>query len=169
MSGIMSLLLAAKTTAAPNYVVSTFLASGTWTCPTGVSEVEYLVVAGGAGGGSGHGGGGGAGGFPPARDLALPQARITPLRLAAAALREREHTQLLPKATTDRIPFLAPLPLREAGQAAFIHPHQMPKTQEVLVVLVVVDQSMTAPQHLVEMEILQAPVLHKDQMVGLDI
>ena len=46
-------------------VVQTFTATSTWTCPTGVSEVEYLVVAGGGGGGGSyyHPGGGGAGGF----------------------------------------------------------------------------------------------------------
>ena len=48
-------------------VIQTFTANGTWTCPTGVTEVEYLVVAGGGSGGSssanGGIGGGGAGGF----------------------------------------------------------------------------------------------------------
>jgi hypothetical protein len=44
-------------------VIQTFTATSTWTCPTGVTEVEYLVVAGGGGGGSTTGGGGGAGGF----------------------------------------------------------------------------------------------------------
>ena len=32
-------------------VISTFTESSTWTCPTGVTEVEYLIVAGGGGGG----------------------------------------------------------------------------------------------------------------------
>ena len=32
-------------------VVQRFLATGTWTAPTGVTEVEYLVVGGGGGGG----------------------------------------------------------------------------------------------------------------------
>ena len=32
-------------------IVQTFTATSTWTCPTGVTEVEYLVVAGGGGGG----------------------------------------------------------------------------------------------------------------------
>jgi len=45
------------------YVVQTFTASGTWTCPAGVTEVEYLVIAGGGGAGGRQGGGGGAGGF----------------------------------------------------------------------------------------------------------
>jgi hypothetical protein len=52
-------------------VIQTFTASGTWTCPTGVTEVEYLVVAGGAGGGSLHGGGGGAGGFRTGTGLSV--------------------------------------------------------------------------------------------------
>ena len=34
-----------------------------WTCPSGVSQIELLVVGGGGGGGEGHGGGGGAGGL----------------------------------------------------------------------------------------------------------
>ena len=34
-----------------------------WTIPTGVTSVRYLVVAGGGGGGSDNGGGGGAGGY----------------------------------------------------------------------------------------------------------
>ena len=42
-------------------VIQTFTATSTWTCPTGVTEVEYLVVAGG--GGSANLGAGGAGGF----------------------------------------------------------------------------------------------------------
>ena len=50
-------------------VVVTFTSSGTWTCPTGVSSVEYLVVAGGGSSGSHSSydqnlpGGGGAGGM----------------------------------------------------------------------------------------------------------
>jgi hypothetical protein len=31
-------------------VIQSFTATGDWTCPTGVTEVEYLVVAGGGGG-----------------------------------------------------------------------------------------------------------------------
>lgn len=47
------------------YCVVTFTSVGstTWTAPSGVTQVEYLVVAGGGGGGSSHGGGGGAGGL----------------------------------------------------------------------------------------------------------
>ena len=43
--------------------VATFLDSGTWTCPAGITSVQALVVAGGGGGGPPGGGGGGAGGL----------------------------------------------------------------------------------------------------------
>ena len=47
-----------------NYVVHTFLSNGTFTPPTGVTNVSVLVVAGGGGGGAPWGGaGGGAGGL----------------------------------------------------------------------------------------------------------
>ena len=49
--------------ASPPFMVETFTATGSWTCPDGVTEVEYLVVAGGGGGGNTFAGGGGAGGF----------------------------------------------------------------------------------------------------------
>jgi len=39
--------------------VATFLDSGSWTCPSGVTSVQALVVAGGGGGASGGGGAGG--------------------------------------------------------------------------------------------------------------
>jgi hypothetical protein len=42
--------------------IATFLDSGSWTCPAGVTSVQALIVAGGGGGGSDLGGGGGAGG-----------------------------------------------------------------------------------------------------------
>ncbi|NBP02322.1 MAG: hypothetical protein EBU90_19835, partial [Proteobacteria bacterium] len=45
------------------YVIEVFANSGSWVCPTGVTSVDYLVVAGGGGGGFNVGGGGGAGGF----------------------------------------------------------------------------------------------------------
>ena len=51
-------------------IIQQFTASGTWTAPTGVTQVEYLVVAGGGGGGY-NGGGGGAGGFRTATGLAV--------------------------------------------------------------------------------------------------
>ena len=40
-------------------VIQSFTATGDWVCPTGVTEVEYLVVGGGGGGGYGFGGGAG--------------------------------------------------------------------------------------------------------------
>jgi hypothetical protein len=43
--------------------VATFLDSGAWTCPAGVTSVQALIVAGGGGGGPPGGGGGGAGGL----------------------------------------------------------------------------------------------------------
>jgi hypothetical protein len=42
--------------------IATFLDSGSWTCPAGVTSVQALIVAGGGGGGSDLGGGGGGGG-----------------------------------------------------------------------------------------------------------
>ena len=47
-------------------VIDAFTSTGsaTWTCPSGVTEIEVLIVAGGGGGGSrNYGGGGGAGGI----------------------------------------------------------------------------------------------------------
>ena len=62
MSGIMMLLLGRSVTGGfTEYKI--FTASGNWTAPTGVTQVEYLVVAGGGSSGWNHGGGGGAGGF----------------------------------------------------------------------------------------------------------
>ena len=48
-----------------------FNATGTWTAPTGVTSVDYLVVAGGGAGGGDAGGGGGAGGFRTGTGLAV--------------------------------------------------------------------------------------------------
>jgi len=42
--------------------IDTYTSSTTWTVPSGVNSIDYLVVAGGGGGGS-YGGGGGAGGL----------------------------------------------------------------------------------------------------------
>jgi hypothetical protein len=53
MSGIMQLLLAARVAAGAFTEYKIFTASGNWTAPTGVTEVEYLVVAGGGAGGVG--------------------------------------------------------------------------------------------------------------------
>lgn len=46
------------------YIINTYTGPGTttWTVPTGVTSVEYLVVGGGGGGAGGLGGGGGGGG-----------------------------------------------------------------------------------------------------------
>ena len=55
----MAMLLGRALAAGGYTVVQTFTASGTWTAPTGVTEVEYLVVAGGGGGGAGSAAGGG--------------------------------------------------------------------------------------------------------------
>ena len=59
-------------------VVVTFKQSGTWTCPAGVTSVEYLVLAGGGGGqrrgDGGVSGGGGAG------DAVSEGRRLTPER-----------------------------------------------------------------------------------------
>ncbi len=59
-----------------NTVVLSFTSSGSWTCPDGVSQVDYLVVAGGGGGGGGGGSasagsGAGAGGFRTGSGLAV--------------------------------------------------------------------------------------------------
>ena len=43
--------------------IFTHIGDQTWVCPTGVTKVEALIVAGGGSGGEGHGGGGGAGGL----------------------------------------------------------------------------------------------------------
>ncbi len=47
-----------------NYCVLRFLFStNTWTPPSSIDRIEYLVIGGGGGGAGGRGGGGGAGGF----------------------------------------------------------------------------------------------------------
>ena len=40
------MLLGAVVAANNKTIIQTFLATGTWTAPTGVTSVEYLVVAG---------------------------------------------------------------------------------------------------------------------------
>lgn len=57
MSGILQLLLG-QVVAGGYTVIERFLASGTWTAPTGVTATDYLVVAGGGGGGATTGAGG---------------------------------------------------------------------------------------------------------------
>ncbi len=69
MSGIMAMLLGRLAAGGGLTVVQTFTASGTWTAPTGVTEVEYLVVA--AGGGGALYGAGGAGGFRTGTGLSV--------------------------------------------------------------------------------------------------
>jgi prepilin-type N-terminal cleavage/methylation domain-containing protein len=59
-----------------SYIIYSFTYSSapgslTWTVPSGVSSLEYLVVAGGGGGGARHGGGGGAGGLLTATDFSV--------------------------------------------------------------------------------------------------
>jgi hypothetical protein len=51
MTGILNAIFA--TLAGPQNVtvIQSFTATGEWVCPTGVTEVEYLVVAGGGAGG----------------------------------------------------------------------------------------------------------------------
>jgi hypothetical protein len=51
VSGVLQLLLARAGVSSGVTVIQSFTATGEWTCPTGVTEVEYLVVAGGGGGG----------------------------------------------------------------------------------------------------------------------
>jgi hypothetical protein len=65
MSGILGLVLGNFAPAAGGgvTVIQSFTATGDWVCPTGVTEVEWLIVAGGGGGGLSGGGGGGAGGY----------------------------------------------------------------------------------------------------------
>jgi hypothetical protein len=51
--GMSAVYLAVKAGTWPGLgktVIQTFTTSGTWTCPEGVTEIEYLVVAGGGGG-----------------------------------------------------------------------------------------------------------------------
>jgi hypothetical protein len=51
MTGILNALFASLAGPQNVTVIQSFTATGDWTCPTGVTEVEYLVVAGGGGGG----------------------------------------------------------------------------------------------------------------------
>lgn len=49
--------------------ILSFKASASWTAPTDVTSIDYLVVAGGGGGGASIGGGGGAGGSRVGRSI----------------------------------------------------------------------------------------------------
>jgi MSHA biogenesis protein MshQ len=79
MSGILGLVLGNFAPAAGGEVtvIQSFTATGEWVCPTGVTEVEWLIVAGGGGGGNSQdfgatgAGGGGAGGFRTGTGLAV--------------------------------------------------------------------------------------------------
>jgi prolyl oligopeptidase PreP (S9A serine peptidase family) len=51
MTGILNALFASLAGPQNVTVIQSFTATGEWVCPTGVTEVEYLVVAGGGGGG----------------------------------------------------------------------------------------------------------------------
>ena len=72
MTGIHQLLLSNFTTGGTGgvVIVETFLGDSIWNCPTGVTSIDYLVVAGGGGGGN-NGGGGGAGGFRTGTGLSV--------------------------------------------------------------------------------------------------
>jgi hypothetical protein len=70
MTGILNVLLGfSKPGLGPPFTeIITFNGSATWTCPTGVTEIEYLIVA---GGGGSSGGGGGGGGFRTASGVSV--------------------------------------------------------------------------------------------------
>ena len=61
----------------PTATSFTAVESTTWTAPTGITSVEYLVVGGGGGGGGTLGGGGGAGGFRTGTMAVTPGAQYT--------------------------------------------------------------------------------------------
>ena len=64
-------------------VIQIFNATTTWSPPTGVSEINYLVVAGGGGGGTNRGGGGGAGGFRTGTALSVSSSTVYTLTIGA--------------------------------------------------------------------------------------
>ena len=63
----------AKKAATYTRVIQQFNSTSSWTAPTGVTSIDYLVVAGGGGGGNGNssGGGGGAGGYLTGTNLSV--------------------------------------------------------------------------------------------------
>jgi hypothetical protein len=73
MTGILNALFASLAGVERVTVIQSFTATGEWVCPTGVTGVEYLVVAGGGGGGGGSNasGAGGAGGFRTATGFSV--------------------------------------------------------------------------------------------------
>jgi hypothetical protein len=60
-------------------VTHIYKGSGSWVAPTGVTAVDYLVVAGGGGAGQSNGGGGGAGGFRTGTGFLLLLEQLTQL------------------------------------------------------------------------------------------
>lgn len=65
-------------TTSGGYRIHTFTSSSSLVVPSGFStDVEYLVIAGGAGGGYRHGGGGGAGGYRTATGFAVSPTSYT--------------------------------------------------------------------------------------------
>ena len=89
MTGIMSLGLLSNFTVSAGSsltvtVVETFLSSTTWTAPTGVTSVDYLVIAGGGGGGGQQGGGGGAGGFRTATGFSVTPGQSYTVKIGRA-------------------------------------------------------------------------------------
>ena len=75
MMAIRNALMGSNWPSANVTIIQTFTASSTWTCPTGVTSVDYLIVGGGGGGGTSTsvdvGGGGGAGGFRTGTGLSV--------------------------------------------------------------------------------------------------
>jgi hypothetical protein len=51
MTGILNALFASLAGPQNVTVIQSFTATGEWVCPTGVTEVEWLIVASGGGGG----------------------------------------------------------------------------------------------------------------------
>jgi hypothetical protein len=70
MTGILNALFASLAGPQNVTVIQSFTATGDWVCPTGVTEVEWLIVAGG-GGASALAGAGGAGGFRTGTGLSV--------------------------------------------------------------------------------------------------
>ena len=69
MTGILNLIIGSL--GSRYTIIQTFTATQDWTCPTGVTSVDYLIVGGGGGGSGASSGGGGAGGFRTGTGLAV--------------------------------------------------------------------------------------------------
>jgi len=82
-----STVLAASFTDSVKYTVESFTSAGanTWTCPSGVTSIDVLSVAGGGGGGrnSLQGGGGGAGGLVFAENYAVTAGVVYDITIGA--------------------------------------------------------------------------------------